>query len=104
MIFYRVLLVLMLLDFQGCTTLGIDFDETRASRIRSGMTRDEVLAVMETPPSSVEGADPWRLTWFYSVADPISFGTRSKRVSVTFDQRGRAEGVPANGLVPEVYQ
>lgn len=99
-----LLLVLGLVSLSGCSTLGTDFEENNALRIRRGMTREEVIAVMGSPPSEVEGSNDWRLTWVFTVSDPISFGSRSKRVTVTFDDRGKAEGVPPGGIVPDLYQ
>ena len=98
------LLILWVMALLGCSTLGTDFEENNALKIRKGMTRDEVIAVMGSPPSEVEGTNDWRLTWIYTVSDPISFGSRSKRVTVTFDDRGKAEGVPPGGIVPDLYQ
>jgi hypothetical protein len=65
------------------------------------MTRDEVIAIMG-PPSQEEGTNDWRLTWVWGEADVISFGARMKRVTVTFDDQGRADNVPAGGIVPEM--
>jgi len=101
---FRTLGVLWVITLSGCSTLGTDFEENNALKIRKGMTRDEVIAVMGSPPSAVEGTNDWRLTWVYTVSDPISFGSRSKRVTVTFDDRGQAEGVPPGGIVPDLYQ
>jgi outer membrane protein assembly factor BamE (lipoprotein component of BamABCDE complex) len=100
----RPLLILWVMALSGCSTLGTDFEENNALKIRKGMTRDEVIAVMGSPPSEVEGTNDWRLTWIFTVSDPISFGSRSKRVTVTFDDRGKAEGVPPGGIVPDLYQ
>ena len=100
----RILLGLGMATLCGCSTLGTDFEESHALKIRKGMTREEVIATMGSPPSEVEGTNDWRLTWIYTVSDPISFGSRSKRVTVTFDDRGHAEGVPPGGIVPDVYQ
>ena len=84
----------------ACTTLGTDFDPEQARKIRRGMTRDQVIAIMGEPPSQVEGTNDWRLTWVWEEADVISFGARMKRVTVTFDHRGRADNVPPDGIVP----
>ncbi|MEY2696898.1 MAG: SmpA / OmlA family [Pseudomonadota bacterium] len=100
----RILLGLGMATLCGCSTLGTDFEESHALKIRKGMTREEVIATMGSPPSEVEGTNDWRLTWIYTVSDPISFGSRSKRVTVTFDDRGHAEGVPPGGIVPDIYQ
>lgn len=89
--------------FGGCTTLGEDFDDERAAQIHQGMTRDQVIAVMGSPPSQVEGNDSGRLVWLYAVADPIGFGVTSKRLAVSFDHQGLSEPVPKGG--PQViYQ
>ncbi len=78
----------------GCTSLGETFDAEQASKIRNGMHRDEVIAIMGSEPSKVEGSDPWKTVWIFSVADPISFGTRTERVSFTFDENNRLYGLP----------
>lgn len=102
--FLRVSLLLGVTVLSACSTLGTDFEENNALKIRNGMTREEVIGVMGSPPSQVEGTNDWRLTWIYTISDPISFGSRSKRVTVTFDDRGKAEGVPPGGIVPDLYQ
>ena len=100
----RLGLILGMAGLSAGSTLVTDFEENNALKIRKGMTREEVIAVMGTPPSTVEGTNDWRLTWIFTISDPISFGSRSKRVTVTFDDRGKAEGVPPGGIVPDIYQ
>ena len=99
---FRALLQgLIFMVVTGCTSLGETFDAEQASKIRNGMSREEVIAIMGSEPSRVEGADPWKSVWIFTIADPISFGTRTERVSFTFDENNRVYGLPkTQGLVP----
>lgn len=92
---------LLFMVLTGCTSLGETFDAEQASKIRNGMSRQEVIAIMGSEPSTVEGSDPWKSVWLFTVADPFSFGTRTERVSFTFDENHRVYGLPrTQGLVP----
>lgn len=92
---------LLFMVLTGCTSLGEPFDAEQASKIRNGMSRQEVIGIMGSEPSTVEGSDPWKSVWIFTVADPISFGTRTERVSFTFDENNRVYGLPkTQGLVP----
>lgn len=56
------------------------------------MTRAEVIAIMGTPPVTVEGGDHGRLIWLDTTATPWSY--RDQRVDFHFDERGRVYGRP----------
>lgn len=61
------------------------------------MSRELVIAIMGSPPSSVEGGDHGKLTWLYSSAD--SLNVRMKRVSFSFDENGKVYGIPPKGII-----
>ena len=86
--------VAVFIALAGCSLLGDPFDAEQASKIRNGMSREQVIAIMGSEPSTVEGSDPWKLVWIFSIADPISVGTRTERVSFTFDENNRLYGLP----------
>lgn len=98
--FRRLSLAGVCVVLSACTTIGTDFDPDQARKIRRGMTRSEVVAIMGSPPSEVEGTNDWRLTWIWQESDVVSFGARTKRVTVTFDERGRVDNAPPEGIVP----
>lgn len=85
----------------GCATIGQDFDSDRARLLRKGMSRETVVAVIGEAPSSVEGKDSWRLVWLYAEADPIGFGVTEKRLSVSFDAKGRADRITVTAPMGE---
>ena len=76
----------------GCSAIGESFDASNAHLIRNGMTRDEVIALMGTPPSTVEGADPGTLLWIDASADAL--GYHEQRVRFSFDEHDRVYGLP----------
>ena len=61
------------------------------------MTREEVIAIMGSEPSTVEGGDHGKLVWLYSSADPMTFNL--KRVSFIFDEYGKVYGIPRDGIL-----
>lgn len=81
----------------SCSTIGEDFELGQASQVRNGMSREEVIAIMGSPPSPVEGGDHGKLIWLYSSADPLS--VKLKRVSFSFDENGKVYGIPPEGLI-----
>ena len=81
----------------ACSTIGEDFEWDRARQIRNGMTREEVIAIMGSPPSDVEGGDHGKLIWLFSSADPLD--VYFKRVSFSFDDQGKLYGIPKEGIV-----
>jgi outer membrane protein assembly factor BamE (lipoprotein component of BamABCDE complex) len=83
--------------FAACSTIGEDFDLDRARQIRNGMTREEVIALMGSPPSDVEGGDHGKLIWLFSSAN--SLDVHLKRVSFSFDDQGKLYGIPKEGVM-----
>ncbi len=82
--------------FVGCSTIGEDFELDRARQIKNGMTREEVIGLMGSPPSDVEGGDHGKLIWLFSSADPLD--VHFKRVSFSFDDQGKLYGIPKEGI------
>lgn len=94
----RFLLVACLAGFlSACSTIGDDFELANARRVQSGMTREQVIAIMDSNPSNVEGGDHGKLIWLYSSADPLS--VKLKRISFSFDEYGKVYGIPKDGLI-----
>lgn len=91
-----ILAASLLGHLSGCSAIGNDFEWANARRVQNGMTREQVMAIMGSSPSSVEGGDHGKLIWLYSTADPLS--VRLSRVSFSFDAYGRVYGIPADGL------
>ena len=81
----------------GCSGLGDAFEFDHASRVRNGMTREEVIAIMGSSPATVEGTDPGKLTWIDAAADPLNY--YYAKVSFTFDEHGRVYGIPEPGRI-----
>ena len=84
----------------GCSTIGDDFDLDHAQLIRNGMTREQVIDLMGSPPSEVEGGDHGKLIWLYSSADPLS--VHLKRLSFSFDDQGKLYGLPKAGAIGSI--
>jgi outer membrane protein assembly factor BamE (lipoprotein component of BamABCDE complex) len=81
----------------ACSSLGEEFPLEPANRVRNGMTRAEVVAIMGSQPSPVEGGDHGRLTWVHASADPLDYDFQ--RVSFQFDEQGRVYGIPKPGRI-----
>ena len=81
----------------GCSGLGEAFESDHASRVRNGMTREEVIAIMGSPPARVEGTDPGKLTWIDAAADPLNY--YYEKVSFSFDENGKVYGIPEPGRI-----
>lgn len=91
--------VLALFSFllSACSTIGEDFEFERARQIQNGMTREEVIAIMGSTPSDIEGGDHGKLVWLFSSADPLN--VHLKRVSFSFDDQGKLYGIPKEGIM-----
>jgi hypothetical protein len=88
--------------FAACSTLGDDFDMAQARAVKNGMTEEQVIAIMGSNPSAVEGAGHGKLVWLYSSASPLSF--HLKRISFSLDERGRVYGIPKDGPIGSVAE
>ena len=92
-----ILVTLAGLSLSGCITLGDDFALENAAKVKNGMTREQVIALMGSEPSSMEGTDEGKLLWIYSWTHPFAVGTEMQRVSFSFDEHGRVYGVQERG-------
>jgi len=79
----------------ACTTLGDDFDLTRAQQVRNGMSQPEVIAIMGSSPSAVEGGGHGKLIWVYSAATPLNVAF--KRATFGLDEAGRVSNRTVEG-------
>lgn len=96
------LVLLATLGLSGCSTLGEPFDLENAKQVQNGMSREEVIRIMGSEPSPLEGADEGKLTWYFAYANPISFGSVTERVSFRLDEQGRVYGIPKGRIHPEL--
>ena len=92
--------VLTAVFLSGCSTIGDDFDLDHAQLIRNGMTREQAIDLMGSPPSEVEGGDHGKLIWLYSSADPLN--VHLKRVSCSVDDQGKLYGLPRAGAIGSI--
>jgi hypothetical protein len=90
------LVLLAALALPACSSIGTDFELANAERVRNGMSREQVIEVMGSEPSDVEGSDRGTLIWLYSTASVLS--THVQRVSFTLDENGRVYGIPRDGI------
>ena len=81
----------------ACATLGDSFDRENARRVRNGMTREEVIRIMGSPPTTVEGTDPSKLVWLYATSDPMTYSMN--RITIRFDEYGKSCGIPKDGII-----
>lgn len=81
----------------ACATLGNNFDRENARRVHNGMTREEVIRIMGSPPSNVEGTDPSKLVWLYATSDPMTYSMN--RITIRFDEYGKSYGIPKDGII-----
>lgn len=93
----RLLAALLATGLAACSTIGDDFVLANARRVQNGMTREEVIAIMGSEPSTVEGSDHGKLIWLYALADPLTIDR--KRVSFSFDEYGKVYGIPREGVL-----
>jgi hypothetical protein len=90
------LVLLAALALPACSSIGTDFELANAARVRNGMSRQQVIAVMGSEPTDVEGSDRGNLVWLYSTASVVS--THLQRVSFSLDENGRVYGIPKEGI------
>lgn len=97
----RLVASLLPLCLTACTSLGEKFAPENAINVRNGMTREQVIAIMGSPPSEVEGHDRGYLLWLHSTATPASYGVETQKVMFTLDETGRVYGISKGGLNPD---
>lgn len=80
----------------GCASAGHNFSLEQANRVANGMTREQVIQIMGTNPTTV--ANQGR-TFIWSFAHiGLMGGTESRAARFSFDENGRTYGVPDGGV------
>jgi hypothetical protein len=90
------LVLLAALALPACSSIGTHFELANAAKVRNGMSRQQVIEVMGSEPSDIEGSDRGHLIWLYSTAGVMS--THLQRVSFALDEQGRVYGIPKDGI------
>jgi hypothetical protein len=83
----------------GCANRGVYFDWEDANRIKNGMSREQVIAIMGDDPSS-ENGDGSQLSWSFIHANGLTGSYYTKAVRFSFDKYGKVYDVPPEGVAP----
>lgn len=92
----RYFLCLSFVALTACASHGHNFSIDQANRVTNGMTREEVIRIMGGKPNSVANGGK-TFIWSFAKANFIG-GTESRAVKFTFDDDGKAVGIPAGGV------
>lgn len=85
---------------QGCATAGSYFTIDQANQVRNGMTREEVIEVMQGKPYSIRDQGK---TFVWSYAESGLFGqTQHRAVRFSFDADGKVYGIPEGGAYGDI--
>ncbi len=80
----------------GCSSYGAKFTVGDANKVQNGMTREEVIQVMGSKPSSISNGGK-RFMWSYAKVGVLG-GSESRAVRFDFDESGKAYGIPEGGV------
>ncbi|WP_454735396.1 outer membrane protein assembly factor BamE domain-containing protein [Cupriavidus necator] len=80
----------------GCAASGTNFTVQDANKIQNGMTRDQIIQVMGSKPTSIANGGK-RFIWSYAKVGFMG-GTESRAVRFDFDENGKAYGIPEGGV------
>lgn len=81
------------LSLGGCMTVGRDFDQAQVAALTPGDTREQVIARLGRPTTTVTVADgTTTMMWLFSRGNALGQGS-SKGLMLRFDQDGRYVGV-----------
>ncbi len=87
------------LSLVACVSAGPKFTIQQANKITNGMTREEVIAIMGSKPSTITDAAK---TFIWSYANVNFIGTmKSRTVKISFDENGKSYGIPKEGVFGE---
>ena len=69
---------------------------TLSNKVKNGMTREEVIKIMNCPPTRVSNQGKV-FVWSYAKVNLLK-GTESSVVKFSFDDAGKTYGVPEGGV------
>jgi outer membrane protein assembly factor BamE (lipoprotein component of BamABCDE complex) len=91
----KILCLVAIIVLMGCASAGQYFTIDSANKIKNGMTRDEVVAIMGTKPYQITDQGK---TFVWSYAQVGATGRmESRAVKFSFDEKGKTYGVPDDG-------
>lgn len=77
----------------GCVSMGTNYDVAAVDRLRVGMTKADVVALLGQPTQVVSNSDgSERLVWMHSTGS--MFGANARSVGLPFGPDGRLTDVP----------
>lgn len=86
----------------ACThTRGKDFTLDDANKVKNGMTREQVIAIMGSNPTTVKDKS---FVWIYVEVNGLTMGSKSKSVKFLFDDNGKTYGIPEGGAFRNVQK
>jgi hypothetical protein len=94
----KIVIYTLALLIVSCASAGTNFRIADANKLHNGMTKDEVIKVMQVKPVS---ASMNELVWSYGHANLFT-GSVHKSVSVLFDDNGLSTKIPANGYFGDI--
>lgn len=80
----------------GCASAGQKFSIESANTVTNGMTREQVIEVMGSKPSTVTNQGKV-FVWSYAKVGILG-GTSSRAVKFQFDDDGKTFGIPPGGV------
>jgi hypothetical protein len=99
----RLLVVCSLsIMLNGCVLSGgTYFEFSDANLIKNGMTKDQVIAILKSPPLRVEQNN---LVWEWRTGDISTGNTGSRMITIPFDKDGKSFDIPEGGLFKDYQQ
>lgn len=81
----------------GCASSGSKFSMSAANQVTNGMTREEVIRVMGSKPTTVAQQGKV-MVWSHVRANGFTGSAKSLAVKFSFDDDGKTYGVPEGGV------
>lgn len=81
----------------GCASSGPKFSIHAANAVRNGMTREEVIQIMRSKPTTIAEQGKVML-WSHARANGFTGSVSSQLVKFSFDESGKTYGIPEGGV------
>jgi hypothetical protein len=85
--------LILAMSVTGCVSMGTNYDQAAVARLRVGMTKAEVIALLGRPSQVVSNSDGGeRLVWVHSTGSML--GANARSVGLPFDLAGKLIDIP----------